>query len=490
MITQSSPPEPIDLTACARLLGVQRRSLKRLARDGRFATAAGTEKGQPYWHETTVLEWAAATAPQLANRIPLRYWPAATEPAPYLGTVHLEQAIAVGWHPDPGPLWTIWFTPGHPEWRPPRELLAKLPGAAAIAIVEGDFGRDGPSVDTFAPHDPEQKRHGLRWAKLSQIIGQPLPYWPYMLRIPELLDAWQPGTPSMLAPTIPELDTTPLLRLAACLQDESPAQRVLIHLARIAQHRSTSDAEHDIRMLTDILDAPYNSTPNTTIVAATPMPVPAAERDELDEGLRRAGWLDVLARTDTLAVQCVEEAMKWDGGNPFPYSQSEAIDPDNSQYAAEWAQRLVPSPRTAAFRILDPDFSAVESLSDPATDAPVIRCAGRKLSAAVPQRLPATSPLTEVILDDPIWVRVADGTLYLAPQHSYYGLSWGYCGSGPGSLALLIDRLLSDVNSAPADSVNGAAEGLELLTETDWPRGTVLTRAQLEAARDGRPYST
>ena len=282
----------------------------------------------------------------------------------------------------------------------------------------------------------------------------------------------------MLAAAIPDLDTTPLLRLAACLQDDSPAQRVLIHLARIAQYRSTSDTEHDIKMLTDILEAPYNTTQHTTVVAATPMPVPAADRDDLDESLRRAGWLDILARTDHLAVQCVEEALKWDGGNPFPYSQSEAIDAGDSQQAAEWAQRLIPSPRIAAFRILDPDFSAVETLADPATDAPVVRREGGGLSAAVPQRLPATSPLTEVILDDPIWVRVADGTLYLAPKHSYYGLSWGYSRSGPGSLALLIDRLLTNVNSAPADSVNGAAEGLEQLTQTAWPRGTVLTRTQ------------
>ncbi|HEY6423739.1 MAG TPA: hypothetical protein VIY28_10930 [Pseudonocardiaceae bacterium] len=30
---------------------------------------------------------------------------------------------------------------------------------------------------------------------------------------------------------------------------------------------------------------------------------------------------------------------------------------------------------------------------------------------------------------------------------------------------------------------------LEELTQIDWPRGTVFTRAQLEAARDGRPYA-
>ncbi|MGC4952981.1 hypothetical protein ACLQ2P_07155 [Actinomadura citrea] len=418
----NTPPGParLDLTTCARLLGVRRYSLKRLAKRGLFADPAGTEQGRPFWHETTVLAWAAAKVPQLADRIPLMYWPDATEPASYLGAVRLKNAVAVGWRPERGPLWTIWTAPGHPGWRHRAQALAELPGAAAFAVVSGQFGGDGPSLQTYTAVDLDNNSGGLQWSKLSQIIGQPVPCWPYMLRIPELLEAWRPGAPAVLAAAIPDLDTTPLLRLAACLDDDSPAQRVLVHQARIFQHVSTSYAEQDLEILAEILDADYN-TPETTVVAATPMPVPAVGRDDLDEALRRAGWLDILARTDTLAVRCVEEVMKWDGGNPFPYSQLEDIDPGKGPHAAEWAQRLLPhpAPRTAAFRVLDPDDSAAEALIDPATDAPVIRTKDGKLQAAVPQRLPATSPLTEVVLDDPIWVRVADGTLYLAPLHSY-----------------------------------------------------------------------
>jgi len=43
--------------------------------------------------------------------------------------------------------------------------------------------------------------------------------------------------------------------------------------------------------------------------------------------------------------------------------------------------------------------------------------------AAIPRRLYTESPLAEVILDDPIWVRTQDGKLYPAPKHSYYGIS-------------------------------------------------------------------
>ncbi|MGH3826839.1 MAG: hypothetical protein ACRDQX_06660 [Pseudonocardiaceae bacterium] len=109
--------------------------------------------------------------------------------------------------------------------------------------------------------------------------------------------------------------------------------------------------------------------------------------------------------------------------------------------------------------------------------------------AAIPQWLATFSPLAEVILDSPIWVRTEDGTLYPAPKDRYYGLSWGYGGSGPGSLALLISRLLADITARGSDGAHGAPQGLEELTQAKGPPGTVLTRAQLEAARDGRPYS-
>ncbi len=146
-----------------------------------------------------------------------------------------------------------------------------------------------------------------------------------------------------------------------------------------------------------------------------------------------------------------------------------------------------PFERTAAFELIDFDGQC-ETLTDPETEAPWSARRTAFLLAAIPQTLGTYSPLSEVILDSPIWVRTEDGTLYPAPKDNYFGLSWGYPGSGPGSSALLILRLLNDINARGADDVAGAPDGLENLTQIDWPRGTVFTRAQLEAARDGRPY--
>lgn len=112
------------------------------------------------------------------------------------------------------------------------------------------------------------------------------------------------------------------------------------------------------------------------------------------------------------------------------------------------------------------------------------------LLATIPQSVPNFTSLAEVIFDRPIWVRTEDGTLYPAPKDSYWGLNYGYPGgAGPGALALLIYRLLDDINARGADNATGAPAGLEELTQIKWPRGTVFTRAQLEAARDGRPYA-
>lgn len=173
--------------------------------------------------------------------------------------------------------------------------------------------------------------------------------------------------------------------------------------------------------------------------------------------------------------------MRWDGGRDLPFGRLVTIADPIVGPAAEWAKRSKPAARTAAATLVDPK-GRDEILVDPATDAPVARGARGQLHAASPRRLPTTSPLAELILDRQIWIRVADGTLYPAPQDHYYGISWGYSGSGPATLALTLHRLMHDITAPAGDGINGALLGLEELTRQPWPKGTVLTREQLEAA--------
>ncbi|MGH3783678.1 MAG: hypothetical protein ACRDRO_24415 [Pseudonocardiaceae bacterium] len=117
----------------------------------------------------------------------------------------------------------MWSRPPHGELSL-RDVAAQLPDADALVQIQSNFDIFGPRLSTAQPGElTERNDFGTRWADLARVLGQPVPYWPYMLRIPTLIAAWKPGASLVIYPTIPEVDTTPLLRLAATLTEGSPA---------------------------------------------------------------------------------------------------------------------------------------------------------------------------------------------------------------------------------------------------------------------------
>ena len=454
-------PEHLTLDECAHRLGLRRGRLRRAIRDGDFPDPVGPDTDEPRWREVDVLRWAAASSPDLAARIPMRYWPRATEPAAYLGASERgEDAVLMMWQVGPGQVAVLWNTVD-PIMVSLPDLVRRVDGATVLVNVQPDFGVDGPGVKAVNRATPEET-YGLGWRDLSRVLGQPVPYWPFPLRIAELICAWKPGAEPVIAPARPNLDTGTLLRLAAVFDSEHPTHRTLLNLARVTQSQNTASAQQDLDILRETISR--GSRPEVpTAIAAVPMPVPDADHEDLNPMVRRAGWLEVLSRADTLSVQCVHEALTWDGGKDFPFSNPEEVDPRQGP-GAEWAQRLKPIERTAAFELIDYDGGG-QTLTDPVTDAPAVLRTDGKLVAAIPQRLPATNPLAELILSrDLVWIRTTDGTLYPAPKHASLGLSWGYSGGGPAELAALIDCLLDDINAA-APGRYGAPDGLEELTQ-------------------------
>jgi hypothetical protein len=357
-----------------------------------------------------------------------------------------------------------------------------------LVTVDPDFGVDGPAVRAVNLGRPDEP-YDIAWRDLSRVLGQPTPYWPYTLRDPDLLVAWRPGAAAATAPARPELDTTALLRMAAMFDPDHATHRTLDNLARIAQHRGTQSALNDLEILGQCVDRFRDRvTSPTTVVAAHPLVIGDGDPDDdlLDETTRRIGWLELLPRDDTLTLRCVRQALAWDGGRHMPFSHATDVDV-TTPAGRDWLSRLEPATRrTAEFAHIDDDDG--EALTDPATGAPVIRSSDGRVRTSLPQRLPTTSELAELILDRPIWVRTNDGTLYPLPQSATYGSSWGYGGGGPGNLAVIVSQLLSDITAEASRDISGAPEGLQDLTRLKWPRGTVLTRDVLEAARDGRPY--
>jgi hypothetical protein len=463
------------------------RQLQDLQRTSAFPAPA--VDGGSTWRVAEVFEWAATLGRSFAATVPLRYWPTAVEPAAFLGALRIPQRlgrddVVLRWETSFGVVGVIWRS-DHANMVRFNEFDAAL--ADALVTVDADFGAFGPGLRSRGGGST----HGVysSWLELARVLGQPVPYWPYVLRDPDLVSGWRPGASTVVAPARTDLDVGPLLRMAAMFEPGHATHRTLLNLVRINQDRATNDALENLRTAVD--SARHRSARDsrpTLVEAALPLVIGELDADEtdLEVTVRRIGWMELLRRTDTLSWACVRQVLTWDGGRDFPFSSPEDIDP-TVPAAREWIARLRPTTElTAAFACMD-DSDIGKALIDPLTDAPVIRRRDGQLLTVVPQRLPATSPLAEVVLGHPVWIRTADGTVYPAPQLRT-GLTWGYGGTGPGVLASLIGHLLDDVNAEAMDYGRDAVRGLERLTELEWPAGVVLDRDLLESARDGRPF--
>ncbi|MGX1762271.1 hypothetical protein ACWIG5_36130, partial [Streptomyces lydicus] len=364
------------------------------------------------------------------------------------------------------------------------------PRVPTVIKVGHDFGFRGPSLSV---HEESGRRIDVKepvWPELALVLGGRAPYWPYRLRDGAAMRRWRPGNPAVPVAAAVSVDAAPdpvpLLRLATAVPATDTAHAALLALAQHSQHQASEGAARTVEMLT----SDQNMAPWVDL-AATSLQFP--EPDDLDEVVLRDGWLSIAARTDTLAHEAVSQACKSRHSVWLPYTAAEYIDP-TSTLGAEWAARLRPTSPYAGFEVLYDHLGADEQdtitsyLTDPATDAPAVGLASGKILAAVPHRLPASSPLAALTLSMPIWIRLADGTVHLAPRRDAPGISWGYAGGGTSALALLIARLLDDITAPAADTVRGGAggAGLEKLLQTASPDGTTFTRSELTAARTGQ----
>lgn len=476
----------LGMGAVGQLLGVPRLTVWWWVKTGQL-TPTGVNGDQRWWSETAAYKWALSRpGNRWSGRVPVTAWPSKLRDTVFVGAVELPGAVALRWNTQLGPVHLVWPLPTgrratHQQW---AEQLAPR-GEGAVVVVSGSFSSHlGPDLKGLLPGLPD-RTYAPTWMKLSEVLGQALPWWPLSMRDRRLLLDWTPAAATVTAMAVPDLETSALLTMASTYPESHVTARMLVNLARLAHAQAATSAEQMVKMANDA-----DLADGLLRIAARPMPVPDADLDDIDATQRRAGWLDLLNRTDDLARCCVREVNNWDAGADLPYSNPQHIEQSESIWAHRWAQRLIPTERTAAFELLATPGESGEALVDPDTDAPVWKGSSGDFTAAMPQRLPATAPLTELVLDGPVWIRTADKKIYPAPRDSYFGISWGYQGSGPGALARLVDTLLDDINAqAPAD-IDGAPEGLEALLSRELPARTVLTRAQLEAARRGEPVIT
>lgn len=468
----------LDIMAVAGLLGVSRPRVWQLRKQSTFPEPRTDDTGREVWSETAILRWAAA-AGRLAERAPLLFRPlTTTTPARYLGTTAVQNGTVLTWDTALGTVCMFFYS--HTA-RFFDALLMPNPAdldADTVVVVTEDHGLWGPELSAVDAAFPE-RTYRPQWPDLARVFGTPAPWWPLSLRRPTEMDLWQPGARPTVIHPIPDVETGPLLQLASNSPDGSSVEATLTWLARRIQTRSDDRARQELKYLEE--------WSHRESIAPAAVPTPAGgELPEPDEVVRRDAWLTLLARTDSLAATCVRLVLEWDGGRDLPFSRLLHLDSGRDELAREYLDRLQPCERTAAFAL----FSAGtvdETFTDPLTGAPAAKDGIGQWRVGVPRRLLATTALAEVTLDygNKVWIRTADGHLWPAPEGRGTNTAFGYDGTGPRILAVLLDRLLDDINAPAPTSLAGATPNPGLLAGTSggWLPDTTLTRADLETAR-------
>jgi hypothetical protein len=460
------------------MVGLEQDVARRALEAGRFPAPEPIVDG-PCWDPVTVWAWCSTVFPETAAAAPLQCWQSDT--AELVASRDLGGAVAQDWQVAPQVrLRVVWplITGDQFAWRRAAELEPLVP--QLVLVGKGTYHpKNGPDFSVYRCQDGRlagpDPREQPTWRDLAAALGGTAPWWPRRLRVGGAFQAWKPGTGPALVQAVPDFDVEPLLRLAATMAPDRAAHRVLVEAAVAEQADVAAIAAGDIA---DLMDADLG---DIVEIAAEPVPVKAGDRVD-DELQHRAGWWEILESADPLALE-VARAVRARGRLGVPHARWMEIEIAGA-VSREWAGRLVSARRTGAHELLvDEPEQVVQWLVDPLTGAAVVRLRDGWLHAAIPDRLPAHTPLAALEFEaDTVWVRVVDGAVYPIPGED---LSYGPDGNYR-PLAVRIEELLDDITAAASEDFYGASQGIEDLAATDWADGTIVTRDQLERARGGK----
>lgn len=463
---------------CA-MVGLDRHTARRVLEAGRFPAPEAIGDGQ-CWDPITVWTWCAGVFPEIAAGAPLQCWQA--DGAELVVARDVGGAVAQDWQVAPGVLLRLVWPLANGDlgaWARAGVLEPQVPQLVVAAHGSGFNPLTGPDlrihrcngVGKFGP----DARPRPSWRDLAAALGGTAPWWPRTLRDSEAIQAWRPGALPALVSAVTAFDVEPLLRLASTVAPESAVYRVLVDTARTEQTDATESAYRDIA---DLLEAGLGEIVD---IAAEPVPVKAWEPLD-DELQQRVGWWEILDSADPLAL-AVARTVRARGNIGVPQYKSAQVEVCGP-VSREWADRLEPVARhTGAHELLvDKPERVAQYLVDPLTGAAVVRLREGVVRTAIPDRLPACTPLAALEFEaTAVWVRVADGAVHPMPgEYLSYG-SDGNC----GPLAVRIEELLDDITAAASGKYYGASPGIKGVAATDWVDGTIVTRDQLERARSG-----
>ncbi|WP_159056184.1 P-loop NTPase fold protein [Streptomyces scabiei] len=476
-----------------RLLGHETFGTRRLARRyGDFPepdTRHGDPErgGRPLWAATSVYTWAAET-PAFARRGALlrRPLPDDLRPGRWHGSTQTAYGPAIDWATDVGIIRVVHTS----ESTAASAVAASLSkdrdthGIVAVCCLYGDLGPTGPALwvaDTAHPYI----RYEAYWGVLGELAGQPLPWWPTALRLPELVTEWRPGAEPAVVPVPADDDETVLRRAARNTSLPERARAALDDLANAMRNQRVSG----VRTSVDIYGR--SSDIARTVVAAHPdvtgHPLPESE----DRALLSAGWKAVGDSYEPDAAAALQAARAYDP-EPLPYGAVTEVERSHATIE-RWIERLVECDPTAAHVALARARSAEAEafFVDPVTGMPALRTGGDASERGrwrfhAPLSLPTDGQLSSVVLQDTAWITTDDGLVVPAPcapnEHFWWGDGWG---DRPTEIAYVISLLLDDLRATPdfRDQWSSAPHGLVALFNEEHPPGTELSRAALLHAR-------
>ncbi|KIF05672.1 hypothetical protein PL81_12035 [Streptomyces sp. RSD-27] len=453
-----------------------------------FAGLDGERDPEDVWDGHQLYRWAAST-PEFSHRgaVLLRPLPADPTPGRWGGYKDTPRGPALDWHTALGTIRIV-----HNDDRnvatDVATALAKAgnpDGVRTVCALYGDVGFTGPALVAADVAHPRIE-YEAQWGDLVALAGQALPWWPELLRLPELIRAWKPGSPAAVAEVPSNRNERTLRRVARNDAFDVTSHLAVTDMANSIRNNRTDGALQDNEIFGK--DRPHQ-TPNPVVIAAVPDTAHHPLRTGGDRAVLEAGWHKLALSSHPDAVAALEVAV---GREPdlLPYGAGTEVPDRLGTVIERWTRRLTMCDPTAAHAVLARGDAADAFFIDPLTDMPALRTSGEDGKSAwrfyAPLSLPAGgAELASVVLHHTVWITTSDGHVHPAPCTPSEHLWWGDgYGDRPSEAAAVIDVLLGDLGA----TVNlrehwKAPKGLTALFNEEHKQGSELTRAALLHAR-------
>ncbi|WP_316779721.1 hypothetical protein [Streptomyces sasae] len=448
----------------------------------------GEGESEEVWDGTHVYTWAAET-PEFAHRgaLLLRPLPEVRAPGGWSGYRDTVRGPALDWHTGLGTIRIV-----HSDDRKAASDVASAvvksgnpDSVVTVCALFGDMGFHGPALVAADTAHPGIE-YEASWGDAAALAGESLPWWPNLLRLPQVIRLWRPGAEPAVV-EVPANEHERVLRRAAENEAFDETSRMAVtDMANDIRNNRIDHTGHDNSIFGE---RGHGTEPNPVVIGAVPdtagHPLPC----DGDPQMLRAGWRALAGSSHPDAVAALEVAAVRHPGL-LPFGAVTEVPIRSGTVSDRWARRLTMCDPTAAHAVLAQGERAQSFLIDPLTDMPVLRTTGNDGKTIwrfyAPLSLPAAGEeLAAVVLHHTLWIVTSGGHVHPAPctpnEHLWWGNGWG---DRPSEAAAVSDALLGDLGATV--DLHGhwkAPKGLTALFNEEHKQGTELSRSTLLHAR-------